>query len=155
MIKANDVQQIIQTLVFQYNIEYDRQDIAKSSIFTIEKFGTKVVYLDGKEFSDKVLKGWHIAWVIPDFSVNKAKTKVVQALMRGGYFHYLRLNHKRTFQQALTIEGWDRTMRKFRETQYNKHPKYNYWKEYNDDLNYVPTTEALAKDPSCYDTLLE
>lgn len=49
MITADEVMQIMNVLLFQFNIEYDKHDYGDSSIFTVAKFGTKIVYLDGQE----------------------------------------------------------------------------------------------------------
>lgn len=153
MANKDDVRVIVNNLLFNYNVKYDVREVGDSSIFTIEKFGTKVVFMDGQEFSDKELEGWNVGYVHPDYEIKKAVEKVFLALMRGGYIHYLRMNYPRTFKSIMTFEGWDKIIRDRRKEIYSKYPKYNYWLELNQLADMVPTTEAIAKDPSIYDIL--
>ena len=72
MITAKEVMQIVNTLLFQFKVQYDKHDYGDSSIFTVTKFGTKIVYLDGQEFENKILDGWNVVYIHPDFDSRKS-----------------------------------------------------------------------------------
>ncbi len=105
MIDIDDVKQILFILLSHYNIKFDQKIVGKSGIFEVTILGTKIVYLDGQKFDDKILKNWNITYVHPDYDVRKAKEKIVGALEKGGYFNYLRHNYKKSNHNILTFEG--------------------------------------------------
>lgn len=152
---SDEVNRMLFVLLSQYNIKYSMQQIAKSFIFEVERFGVKIVYLDGKEFEDKILDGWHIAWIHPDFDTEKARHKIVWALIKGGYFHYLRNNYRNTFNRTISSEGWDKALIDERLRRYKNQPKYNYLKEINEEARAESPSFVLSIDPGFYDFIVE
>ncbi len=155
MIDADDVSQIMFILLSHYNVSFDVQKIGKSVIYEVERFGTKIVYLDGQEFKDSLLKGWNVAYVHPDYDVRTAKEKIVWALVDGGYFHYLRHTYKKIFTNILTFEGWDKRLIEERLRRYKELPKYNYLREINNDGKKESPVFVLSIDPGFFDFIVE
>jgi len=155
MITADDVQQMMFNLLSLYNIEFEVLNAGDSRIFEVEKFGVKIVYLDGQLFDNKALKGWHVVYVHPDYNVPKARDAIVFGLMKGGYFHYLRHNYKKTFSKLLTFEGWDRSLNAERKRMYKDIPRYNYIREIMKKANQEGATYTLSTDPGFFDWLIE
>lgn len=154
MISADEVLQIVNTLLFQFNVQYDRHDYGNSSIFTVPKFGVKIIYLDGQEFDKKILDGWNIVYVHPDFDVIKSKERIVWVLVQGGYFHYLRNKYKKTFHYMLSNEGWGRLIIQERLKRYRELPKYVYFNELNKDALQAAETWVLSQDSGFFDTMV-
>jgi len=152
---VDEVNRILFVLLSHYNIKFEVHTVGKSAIYEVPKFGTKIVFLDGQEFDNKVLKNWHVAWVHPDYDAKKTREVIVFALVKGGYFHYLRNNYKNTFHRILTFEGWDKSLVKERLRKYGNKPKYNYFKEMNTDAKQESSTFVLSVDPGFYDFLTE
>ncbi len=152
---ADDVNRMLFVLLSQYNVQFDMQAVGNSVIYEVSRFGVKIIYLDGQEFDKKTLDGWHIAWIHPDYSIKKARDKIVWALVKGGYFHYLRHNYKNTFHRTLTFEGWDRLLIDERLRRYKELPKYNYMREINNDAKRESPTFVLSIDPGFYDFIVE
>lgn len=155
MITADEVSQIVNILLFQYSIQYDRHAYEKSSIFTVPKFGVKVVYLDGQEFDKKILNGWNVVYVHPDFDITKSKERIVWSLVQGGYFHYLRNNYKKTFHYMISNEGWGKLIIQERLKRYKELPKYVYFDELNRDALRAAETWVLSQDSGFFDTMVD
>lgn len=155
MITKNEIEQILGVLLFQFNIRYDKHDYAKSSIFTIDRFGTKIVYLDGQEFDNKILVGWNVVHIYPDFDIIKSKEKIVWGLVKGGYFHYLRNNYKKTFHHMISNEGWGKSLIQERMKRFKKELKYVYFEELNRDALKAAETWVLSQDPGFFDTMVD
>ena len=71
--ELNDVYQMLFALLTQYEIGYEEKKIGESYIFTVEKFGVKIVYLNGKIFDDKEIDDWHVAYIFPDFNLQESR----------------------------------------------------------------------------------
>jgi len=155
MITAEEVMQIMNVLLFQFNVEYDRYNYGDSSIFTVAKFGTKIVYLDGQEFENKILDGWNVVYVHPDYDVVKSKERIVWGLVKGGYFHYLRNNYKKTFRHMISNEGWGKRLIQERMRRYREDPKYAYYGELNKDALRASETWVMSQDPGFFDAVLD
>lgn len=155
MITSEEVEEIIYVLLVQFNIKYEKHDYGNSSIFTVPDFGTKIVYLDGQEFDKKILKGWHVVYIHPDYDVLKSKERIVWELVKGGYFHYLHNNYKKTFQQMLFSEGWGKKLIKERLRRFKDEPKHNYFRQLNKDALTSPEMWILSQDPGFFDFILE
>ena len=155
MINAEEVLQIVNTLLFQFNVGYDRHDYGNSSIFTVPMFGVKIVYLDGQEFSNKILDGWNVVYVHPDFDVAKSKERIVWCLVQGGFFHYLRNNYKKTFHYMMSQEAWGRLLIQERLKRQKELPKYVYFKELNKDALKAAETWVMSQDPGFFDSMTE
>jgi hypothetical protein len=155
MITAQEVMQIMNTLLFQFNIRYDRNDYGNSAIFTVTKFGAKIVYLDGQEFDGKILDGWNVVYVHPDFDVIKSKERIVWGLVKGGYFHYLRNNYKKTFHHMISNEGWGRRIIQERLKRQKELPKHVYFAELNNDALRAAETWVMSQDPGFFDFMEE
>ena len=153
MIDAEEVLQIMNTLLFQYNVNYDRRDYGNSSIFTVGMFGVKVVYLDGQEFDKKILNGWNVVYIHPDFNTKKSKERIVWGLVQGGFFHYLRNNYKKTFHYMISQEGWGKLLIQERLKRYKELPKYVYFGELNKDALRASETWVMSQDPGFFDML--
>ena len=155
MITADDVQQMLFNMLSLYNIEFEVLNAGDSRIFEVDKFGVKIVYLDGQLFDNKVLKGWHVVYVHPDYNIPKARDAIVFGLMKGGYFHYLRHDRPRVFKQMITFEGWDRLLSAERKRMYKDTPKYNYIREIMKKADMEGATHTLSKDTGFFDWLIE
>jgi len=155
MVNAEEVTQIVNTLLFQFNINYDKHVYGKSSIFTVPKFGVKIVYLDGQEFDKKILSGWSIVYIHPDFNIIKSKERIVWGLVQGGYFHYLRNNYKKTFHHMMSNEGWGRLLIQERLKRYKTLPKYVYFAELDNDALKVAETWIMSQDPGFFDYMVD
>lgn len=155
MITSEEVLQIVNMLLFQFNVKYERRDHGDSSIFTVPHFGVKVVYLDGQEFDNKILDGWYVVYVHPDYEVTKAKEKIVWGLVKGGYFHYLRNNYKKTFHYMLSNEGWGKKLIQERLSRFKDLPKYAYFIDLNKDALKATETWLLSQDPGFFDAIEE
>jgi hypothetical protein len=155
MITADEVMQIINVLLFQFNIRYDRNDYGNSSIFTVTRFGVKIVYLDGQEFDKKILNGWNVVYIHPDFDIIKSKERIVWGLVQGGYFHYLRNNYKKTFHYMISNEGWGKRIIQERLKRQKELPKYVYFGELNKDALKAAETWVMSQDPGFFDMMPE
>jgi len=155
MIISNEVMQILNVLLFQFNVKYDKHDYGNSSIFTVDKFGTKIVYLDGQEFENKILDGWNVVYIHPDFDILKSKERIVWGLVKGGYFHYLRNNYKKTFHHMISNEGWGRRIIQERLRRFKTDPKYTYFGELNKDALNAAETWVLSQDQGFFDFMEE
>lgn len=150
-----ETKQILYVLLDQFNIDYKQQLYGNSAIFDVVKFGTKIVYLDGQTFDRKILDGWHVGWVHPDYTVTEAREKIVWALVRGGYFHYLRNNYKNTFAKLLSSQGWDRLLINYRLKQFKNDPKFNYLRDINSTALTTASSYVIAMDPGFFDWIIE
>ena len=148
---AEEIIQILQVLLFQFNVGYDRYNYGNSSIFTVEMFGVKIVYLDGQNFEDKILDGWNVVYIHPDFDVTKSKERIVWGLVKGGYFHYLRNNYKKTFHHMISNEGWGRRLIQERLKRQKHLPKYVYFNELNKDALNAAETWVMSQDMGFFD----
>jgi len=155
MITADEVMQIMNTLLFQFNIKYDKHDYGNSSIFTVVRFGAKIVYLDGQEFDSKILDGWNVVYIHPDFDIMKSKERIVWGLVRGGYFHYLRNNYKKTFHHMISNEGWGKRIIQERLKRQKDLPKHVYFGELNRDALRASETWVMSQDPGFFDTMVD
>lgn len=155
MITANEVMQIMNVLLFQFNVQYDKNDYGNSTIFTVAQFGTKIVYLDGQEFENKILDGWNVVYVHPDYDVAKSKERIVWGLVKGGYFHYLRNNYKKTFHHMISNEGWGKQLIQERMRRFKQDPKYVYFVELNKDALKAAETWVLSQDPGFFDAMYD
>ena len=151
MIDKNDADQILFVVLGQYNVNYDRQEIGNSVVYTVDRFGARIVYLDGQEFDKSMLKGWHVGWIHPDYDMEKSRKVVVWTLMQGGFFHYLRNSFKNTFNRMISIEGWDKIIADERLRRFKDTPKFNYFRELNKDALQESASYVLAVDPGFYD----
>lgn len=152
---VDEILQIINVLLFQFNISYDKHDYGDSSIFTVTQFGLKIVYLDGQLFDNKILDGWHVVYIHPDYDVIKTKEKIVWGLVKGGYFHYLRNNYKKTFHHMISQEGWGKRIIQERLRRYKELPKYVYFGELNKDALRTSETWVLSQDQGFFDFIEE
>lgn len=155
MTDIDDVYQMLFVLLTQYEVGYTEQKIGESYIFTVERFGVKIVYLNGKVFDDKELDEWHVAYIFPDFDLQESRKKMVWALVRGGYFHYLHQNYKKTFTRILHDQGWNKELIAKREQIYKDKPKYNYLRELINDGKDLPVNYLLSVDPGHFDWLIK
>jgi len=155
MINAEEVLQIVNTLLFQFNVGYDIHNYANSSIFTVPMFGVKIIYLDGQEFDKKILDGWYLVYIHPDFDVKKSKERIVWGLVQGGFFHYLRNNYKKTFHYMISQEGWGKLLIQERLKRYKELPKYAYFGELNKDALRVAETWVMSQDPGFFDSMVD
>lgn len=153
--ELNDVYQMLFALLTQYEIGYEEKKIGESYIFTVERFGVKVIYLNGKVFSDKEVEDWHVAYVFPDFDLKESRRKIVWALIRGGYFHYLHHNYKNTFNRILHDQGWDKEVMARREYFYKNKPKYNYLYELYEEGKGLDANFILSRDPGYFDWIIK
>jgi hypothetical protein len=153
LIEIDDVRQILESLVAQYKVPFVQSRIGNSCVFEVVKFGTRVIYLDGQLFDRKTTEGWHIAWVHPDYSIDKSKEIIIWTLVHGGYFHYIRTNYKRTFQQMIQ-SGWDRKIIAERKRVHTD-PKFNYFNEVDADAWRESGAYILAIDPGFFDFIVE
>jgi len=154
-ISLDDVHQIMFNFLSIYKVEFSLKNYSGTKIFEVPKFGTKVVYYDKQTYDKKVLVGWHIAYIHVDYTVMKARDAIFFALQKGGYVHYLRTNYKNTFNQAMTMQGWDRTINKERKKLYKDLPKYSYLKELINFAEGEGTSYVLAMDPGFYDYIIQ
>jgi hypothetical protein len=155
MATSDDVNQMLFNMLSLYNIKFDVINAGDSKIFEVPKFGVKVVYLDGQLFDKNVLKGWHIAYVHPDYDIPKARDTIVWGLVKGGYFHYLRHEHSKVFKQMLYSESWDRRMADERKRIYKDKPKYNYIRELMKDAEQMGPMPTLSRDSGFFDFIIE
>lgn len=153
--ELDDVYQMLFVLLTQYEIGYEEKKIGESYIFTVEKFGVKIIYLDGKVFDDKEIEDWHVAYVFPDFDIQESRRKIVWSLIRGGYFHYLHHNYKNTFNRILHDQGWDKELAARRDYFYKDKPKYNYLRELNEEGKGLSPNSIMAIDPGYFDWLIK
>jgi len=149
------VQQILFNLLSIYNVKFNVVKAGDSMIFEVDHFGVKVIYLDGQTFDKKILHGWHVAYVHPDYTILKAKETIVFGLMKGGYFHYLRHNYKNTFSKMMAFEGWDKMIENERKRIYKDHPKYNYIRGLMEDAKREGSTYVLSMDPGFFDFIIQ
>ncbi|MHA2218640.1 MAG: hypothetical protein ACXACY_22175 [Candidatus Hodarchaeales archaeon] len=150
-----DVQQILFAVLTQYKVEFDETEAGDSVIYEVPKFGVKIIYLDGQTFDKKILDGWHVVYVHPDYTAKKSKEKIVWALVKGGYFHYMRHNYKNTFSKILAFEGWDKALINERARRYKDLPKYSYFIEINNEGSFESSSYVLSVDPGFYDFIVE
>lgn len=155
MIGADELDRMVFALLSQYGVTNKKQVIETNIIYEVPQFGTKIVYMDGQYFDKKILDGWYVAYVFPDFDFVEARNKVIWTLVKGGYFHYLRNNFKNTFNKMLHSEGWDRALIEHRKKSYKDLPKFAYWRDLNNKLSTVTYNYALSIDPGFFDTILE
>jgi hypothetical protein len=155
MIIANDLDGMVFALLNQYGIVNKKQVIETNIIYEVPQFGTKIAFMDGQHFDKKLLDGWHVAYVFPDFDFIEARDKVIWTLVKGGYFHYLRNNFKNTFNRMLHSEGWDKALVDHRKKSYKDLPKFAYWKDLNSKLGGVTYNYAMSIDPGFFDIILE
>ena len=155
MATSDDVNQMLFNMLSLYNVKFSVVNAGDSKIFEVPKFGVKVVYIDGQLFDKKVLKGWRIAYVHPDYDIPRAKNAIVLGLIGGGYFHYLRHNYKNTFNKMMSFEGWDKMMADERKRMYKDKPKYNYIKEIMKDADREGAMYTLSMDPGFFDFIIE
>jgi len=155
MITANDLDGMVFALLNQYGIVNKKQVIETNIIYEVPQFGTKIAFMDGQHFDKKLLDGWHVAYVFPDFDFIEARDKVIWTLVKGGYFHYLRNNFKNTFNRMLHSEGWDKALVDHRKKSYKDLPKFAYWKDLNSKLGGVTYNYAMSIDPGFFDIILE
>jgi len=155
MATSDDVNQMLFNMLSLYNIKFDVVNAGDSKIFEVPKFGVKIVYLDGQLFDKKVLKGWRVAYVHPDYDIARARNAIVLGLISGGYFHYLRHNYKNTFNKMMAFEGWDKMMADERKRMYKDKPKYNYIKEIMKDADRGGAMYTLSMDPGFFDFIIE
>jgi hypothetical protein len=154
MITIEDLDQMLFVLLKQFHVDYNTKLVGESAIYTVPKFGTKLVYLNGQEFTKKELDGWNVGYVHPDFDLVEARQKIAWALMRGGYFHYLHHNFKNTFNQMLNSQGWDKALMVYRDKIYKDIPKYSYYRELNDLARKQPPAYIMSIDPAFFDFML-
>jgi hypothetical protein len=155
MINSEEVLRIVNTLLFQFNVGYDIHNYADSSIFTVPMFGVKVIYLDGQEFDKKILDGWYLVYIHPDFDVKKSKERIVWGLVQGGFFHYLRNNYKKTFHYMISQEGWGKLLIQERLKRYKELPKYVYFNEMDRDALQASETWVMSQDPGFFDCMVD
>lgn len=152
-IEIDDVRQILESLVTQYKVPFIQNRIGNSCIFEVVKFGTRVLYLDGQLFDRKTIEGWNVAWIHTDYPIDKAREIIIWALVHGGYFHYIRTNYKRTFQQMIQ-SGWDRKIIAERKRVYTD-PKFNYFNEIDAEAIRESGAYILSIDPGFFDFIAE
>ena len=155
MIGADELDQILYVLLSQLNIAFNKQVIATNVIYEVAKFGTKIVYMDGQHFDKKILDGWNVAYIYPDFAMEESRLKIVWSLVRGGYFHYLRINYKKTFNHMMHSEGWDKALSEYRKKVYKNTPKYNYFRDSNEEGIRQSPGYMMSIDPGFYDFIME
>jgi hypothetical protein len=155
MINSEEVLRIVNTLLFQFNVGYDIHNYESSSIFTVPMFGVKVIYLDGQEFDKKILDGWYLVYIHPDFDVKKSKERIVWGLVQGGFFHYLRNNYKKTFHYMISQEGWGRLIIQERLKRHKDLPKYVYFDDLNRDALQASETWVMSQDPGFFDSMVD
>jgi len=154
LMEVDDVKIIMGILLNQYKIPFEFQKVGASAVFEVKMFGVKIIYLDGQSFDRKATDGWHIGWIHPDYDTNKTRSTIVWTLMRGGYFHYIHNNYRRTFQSMLR-EGWDKLVIEERLRSFKDDPKYNYFRELNIDAKKLSGAYLLSIDPGFFDFLME
>lgn len=150
-----EIVQMLFVLLSQFNIKYTQQSFGNSTVYEVPKFGVKIIYLDGQTFDKKILDGWQIAYIHPDYTISDSKEKIVWALARGGYFHYLRNNYKKTFHQMMYSQGWDRLLVDYRMKLYKDTPKYAYLREINSNALKTSSSYMISMDPGFYDWVVE
>lgn len=155
MIATDELDNIVFVLLNQFNIQTKKQVIETNVVYEVPQFGTKIIFMDGQHFDKKFVEGWHVAYIFPDFDSAEARNKIVWALVKGGYFHYLRNHFKNTFNHMLHSEGWDRALVEHRKKSYKDVPKFAYWRDLNNKLGDVTFNYTLSIDPSFFDTVLE
>lgn len=150
-----DTTQMLYNMLSLYNVKFDTMKSGDSMIYEVPEFGVKVIYMDGQLFDKKSLKGWHVVYVHPDYSISKARESVVFGLMKGGYFHFLHHNHPKMFSSLITTEGWDRIIYKECKRIYKNTPKYNYMRELNRMSEKEGSVYTLSVDPGFFDFIVE
>ena len=155
MINSEEVLRIVNALLFQFKVGYDIHNYSNSSIFTVPMFGVQVVYLDGQEFDKKILDGWNVIYIHPDFDIKKSKERIVWGLVQGGFFHYLRNNYKKTFHYMISQEGWGKLIIQERLKRYKQLPKYVYFGELDRDALQASETWVMSQDPGFFDRMVD
>ncbi len=152
---SDDVTQMLYNMLSLYNIKFDTTKVGDSMIYEVSEFGVKIVYMDGQIFDKKRLKGWHVAYVHPDYTILKAREAVVFGLMKGGYFHFLHHNYPKIFNSVITTEGWDRIIYKERKRIYKNTPKHNYIREVTRLAEKEGSVYTLSVDSGFFDFIVE
>ncbi len=151
----SELDQMLFLLLSQFNIPFNKTKDGNGAVYTVDKFGTKIIFVDGQAIDTKLTKDWNVAYIYPDFKMEITRQKIIWSLVRGGYFHYLRTNFKNTFNQMFNSQGWDKMIIDYRRKIYNKAPKYNYLKELNEDGATASSSYILSMDSGFYDWIIE
>lgn len=157
MTDNDDIIQILFALLSNYNIPFDSKEFDGCKIYTVDMFGIKIIYIYAQEaiYDKKALNGWHVVYVYEDFNANESRDKILWGLGKVGYFHYLKMNYRNTFQRVLSSENLANKMIDKRLEIYKDTPKYNYIRELNNLYKNETPTFILSIDPGFYDYIIE
>jgi hypothetical protein len=121
-------------------------------LFEVPEFGLRVIWslVKYEEENDE----WNVVIVYPQHEQREVREKIIWALGRGGFFHYLRVNYPNTFNKMLAGregEDWHRKIIKKRLEEFGNKPKYNYYRDLNEQGLRESSMIILSMDPGFYD----
>ena len=149
----DDVSQMLHQLGVDFNTLKVTDEFA---IFEVPKFGLRVVWslVKYEENNDE----WTVVVVYPIHTQADVRDRIMWALARGGFFHYLRHNYPNTFNKMLAGregEDWHRKIIKKRLKSFGDNPKYAYFKALNEEGLIESSMAILSIDPGFYDFIPE
>jgi len=149
----DDVSQMLYQLGVDFNILKATDEFA---LFEVPEFGLRVIWSLTKyeENNDE----WNIVIVYPIHEQKDVRERIIWALAKGGFFHYLRHNYPNTFNKMLAGregEDWHRKIINKRLALFGKKPKYAYFKELNGEGLVESSMAVLSLDPGFYDFIPE
>jgi len=128
---------------------------------TIDDFGVVItVYnpVDYAQVSAAVtsrFEGWRHVFVDTNALMEELRYEVLWALMRGGYFSYLRMNQKARLESLLVTSNLANRIIHKRLEIFERYPKYRWMTELNRDALKLGVRYMLSIDPSFYDYMPE
>jgi len=144
-----DVSQMLHQLGVDFTTRKATDEFA---LFEVPMFGVKVIWALTKYEEDN--DDWTIVIVYPTHDQRDVRERVIWALAKGGFFHYLRFHYPNTFSKMLAGregEDWHRKIINKRLELFANKPKYNYFISLNKDYLRESSMFLLSADPGFYD----
>lgn len=150
--ESDDIAQMLN----QLGVDFDRlKSTNEFVLFEVPEFGLRVIWSLEKYEEDN--DEWNVVIVYPQHSQRDVREKVMWNLAKGGFFHHLRVNYPNTFNKMLAGregEDWHRKIIKKRLEEFGDKPKYNYYRDLNEQGLRESSMVILSMDPGFYDFVL-
>jgi len=147
--EPDDIAQMLNQLGVDFNILKSTKEFA---LFEIQEFGLRVIW--SLEKYEEKNDEWNIVIVYPQHSQRLVRERVIWGLAKGGFFHYLRTNYPNTFNKMLAGregEDWHRKIINKRLDEFEAKPKYNYYRDLNEQALNESSMIILSIDQGFYD----
>ena len=156
---VSDVKTLVSALHLPYKTIKLGRDLPEACL--IDLFGTIVVGIDGKDYSQVLsflyekFKGYRTFFITTADNFTEKKDELIFDLMRSGYMRYIRIKYPNQFHMLLTTHNYGRKIIQKRLEVWQDLPRFQFLVAENKEALQQAESYILSVDASFYDYMPE